>query len=93
VAHGVGQGEFIQQGTLEVGGQPAQRMLLVCPSGEVTSIWYHQAEGQPNIRLGELEFGFIFSGSPSHCEPGHSLGGKVQWMGEMIIASLSTVNV
>jgi putative hemolysin len=85
---GVGQGEFIEQGTLDVAGQPAQRFLLVCPTGEVTAIWYHGAEGQPNITRGDLEFGFIFSGSPSHCEPGYSLGGKVQYMGEMIIASL-----
>jgi putative hemolysin len=85
---GVGQGEFISQGTLDVAGRPAQRMLLVCPTGEVTSIWYHQAEDQPNIVRGDLEFGFIFSGSPSHCEPGYSLGGKVQYLGEMIIASL-----
>ena len=85
---GVGAGEFISQGTLDVTGQPAQRMLLVCPTGEITSIWYHQAEDQPNIVRGDLEFGFIFSGSPSHCEPGYSLGGKVQYLGEMIIASL-----
>lgn len=84
---GVGQGEFIQQGTLEVAGQSAQRVLLVCPTGEVTSIWYHQAEGQPNITRGDMEFGFIFS-TGSHCEPGHSLSGKVQRVGEMIIASL-----
>lgn len=86
---GVGQGEFIPQGTLEVAGQPAQRLLLVCPGGDVTAIWYHQAEGQPNITRGDLEFGFIFSAG-SHCEPGISLGGKVQRLGEMIIASLKT---
>ena len=85
---GVGQGEFIQQGTLDVTGQPAQRLLLVCPTGEVTAIWYHNAEeGQPNIVRGNTEFGFIFS-TGSHCEPGHSLSGKVQYMGEMIISSL-----
>ncbi|HEX6269536.1 MAG TPA: DUF333 domain-containing protein [Anaerolineales bacterium] len=84
---GVGQGEFIQQGTLDVAGQPAQRLLMFCPTGEITSIWYHDAEGQPNIRRGGLEFGFIFSAG-SHCEPGKSLSGKVQHMGEMIIASL-----
>jgi hypothetical protein len=84
---GVGQGEFILQGTLDIAGQPAQRILLVCPTGEVTSIWYHQAEGQPNITRGELEFGFIYSAG-SHCEPGQSLNGKVQRVGEMIIASL-----
>lgn len=84
---GVGQGEFIENGTLEVAGSPAQRMLLVCPTGEVTSIWYHQGEGQPNLVRGDLEFGFLFSVG-SHCEAGQSLGGKVQRWGEMIIASL-----
>jgi len=84
---GVGQGEFIPQGTLEVAGQPAQRVLLVCPTGEVTAIWYHQGEGQPNIARSALEFGFIFTAA-SHCEAGQSLGGKVQRVGEMIIASL-----
>jgi putative hemolysin len=85
---GVGQGEFIAHGTLEVAGQPARRMLLVCPTGEITSIWYHQAEGQPNIIRGDLEFGFIFNAAPTHCEAGYSLGGKVQRTGEMIVASL-----
>jgi putative hemolysin len=84
---GVGQGEFLPQGTLDVAGQPAQRVLLVCPTGEVTSIWYHQGEGQPNIARGGLEFGFIFS-TAGHCEAGYSLSGKVQRVGEMIIASL-----
>jgi putative hemolysin len=84
---GVGQGEFIEQGTLEVAGAPAQRVLLACPTGEVTAIWYHQADGQPNISRGGLEFGFIYSAG-SHCEAGQSLGGKVQRVGEMIIASL-----
>jgi len=85
---GVGQGEFIQQGTLDVAGQPARRILLVCPSGDVTEIWYHDAaEDHPNIRRGDMEFGFIFGG-PGHCEPGYNLGGKVQRVGEMIIASL-----
>jgi hypothetical protein len=87
---GVGQGEFIEQGTLDVAGQPAQRLLLVCPTGEVTSIWYHDAEGQPDITRGDMEFGFIYS-MGSHCEPGKSLGGKVQRWGEMIIASLKAL--
>jgi hypothetical protein len=85
---GVGQGEFILQGTLEVAGRPAQRMLLVCPTGEVTSIWYHQSESEPAITRGGLEFGFIYSASPLHCEVGYSLAGKIQRVGEMIIASL-----
>jgi putative hemolysin len=84
---GVGPGEFIQQGTLDIADQPAQRILLVCPTGEVTSIWYHDADGKPNITRGDLEFAFIFQ-TESHCAPGHSLSGKTQHMGEMIIASL-----
>jgi putative hemolysin len=84
---GVGQGEFISQGTLEVAGQPTERVLLVCPTGEVTAIWYHQADGQPNIVRGDLEFGFIFSAG-SHCDPGLSLNSKTELEGELIIASL-----
>jgi putative hemolysin len=85
---GVGQGEFVPQGTLDVAGQPAQRVLLVCPTGEVTAIWYHQGEEQPNIMRGDLEFGFIYSVG-SHCDPGVSLSGETQMVGEMIIASLN----
>jgi putative hemolysin len=85
---GVGQGEFIQQGALDIAGKPARRILLVCPTGEVTAIWYQSSEeGQPNITRGGIEFGFIYSIS-SHCDPGLSLNGKTQYMGEMIIASL-----
>ena len=84
---GVGEGEFISQETLDIAGLSALRLLLVCPGGEITSIWYHQAEGQANIVRGDLEFGFIFTAG-GHCETGISLGGKVQRNGEMIIASL-----
>ncbi len=84
---GVGQGEFIPQGTLDIAGQPAVRVLLVCPTGEVTAIWYHQAEGQPAIPRGDMEFGFMYS-TLGHCEPGYSLSGEVQLEGEMIISSL-----
>ncbi len=84
---GVGSGEFIPQGTLDVAGQPASRILFVCPNGEITEIWYHDMAGdQPNLTRGELEFGFIYS--YSYCEPGFSLIGKIQRVGEMIIASL-----
>lgn len=86
---GVGQGEFVPQGTLEIAGQPAQRLLLVCPTGEVTAIWYHQDDGAANITRGDLEFGFIFSATPNHCEAGYSLDGKIQRVGEMSIASLN----
>jgi hypothetical protein len=84
---GVGQGEFIEQGTLDVAGLPARRLLLVCPTGEITSIWYHEAEGAPNVTRGDLEFGLIYSAG-EHCVSGQGLAGKLQHVGEMIIASL-----
>jgi putative hemolysin len=86
---GVGQGEFIPHRTLNIAGQPVERMLLVCPTGEVTSIWYHQGESEPNITRRDLEFGIIFRATPSHCEAGYTLSGKIQQVGEMIIASLN----
>jgi putative hemolysin len=86
---GVGEGEFIPQGTLDIAGNPINRLLLVCPAGEVTSIWYHQAADQPNIARGDLEFGIIFSATPYHCQDGFSLGGELQLVGESIIASLT----
>ncbi len=72
---GVGQGEFIPQGTLDIAGRPSQRVLLVCPGGEVTEIWYHDNLDQPVITRGDLEFGIIFS-TIGHCEPGFSLDGE-----------------
>jgi hypothetical protein len=66
---GVGEGEFIQQGTLEISGVTIQRSYMVCPSGEITSIWYQGMEGDPAVSLGDLEFGMIFRASESHCEP------------------------
>jgi uncharacterized protein len=84
---GVGMGEFVPQGTLEIGGKAVIRMLLVCPSGDVTAIWYHRAEDQPNLTQGDLELGIIFS-TPGHCEPGNNLTGSLQQTGETIIASL-----
>jgi len=84
---GVGAGEFAPQGMLDVAGKPVQRMLFVCPTGQVNSIWYHGESGA-NIQRGGLEFGFIFSYTGVYCEEGYSLDGKVQHVGEMIIASL-----
>jgi len=84
---GVGQGEFISIGSLDIGGEPAVRKLLVCPTSEVTSVWYNQAEDQPNLVRGGMEFGILFSAS-THCEPGYSLSGETLQIGETIIASL-----
>lgn len=84
---GVGEGEFVPQGTLDVAGSPARRTAFVCPTGQVNSLWY-QGEDGPNIRRGELEFSFIFGYTGVYCQERYSLGGKVQRVGEMIIASL-----
>jgi putative hemolysin len=86
---GVGQGEFIDQGTLDVAGQPVRRILLVCPAGQVNSIWYHGGADQANIQRGNLEFGFIYSYTGGYCEDSYSLSGKVQLVGELVIASLT----
>jgi putative hemolysin len=84
---GAGEGEFVSQGTLPVVDQPAQRLLLVCPDGRVTSVWY-QGENSANIQRGDMEFGFIFSTGENHCGQEGGLEGKTQLIGEMIIASL-----
>jgi hypothetical protein len=85
---GVGAGEFIPQGELDVAGQPVLRLLFVCPTGEVNEVWYLQNENQPNIQRGNLEFGFIYSYTGVYCQEGSSLEGKQLRVGEMIIASL-----
>lgn len=86
---GVGEGEFIDQGSLQIGNTEVSRKLLVCPSGEITSIWYQGSDNTPYIHLGDLEFGIIYHASASHCTAGNSLEGKNQLVGEMIIASLN----
>ena len=87
---GVGSGEFVPQGTLDVAGQPVRRILFICPTGQVNEIWYHGAgETEANIQHGDMEFGFIFSFTETYCQEGHSLGGKIQRVGEMVIASLN----
>jgi putative hemolysin len=85
---GVGTGEFVDGGTLDIAGQPANRSYFVCPNGEINAIWYQGNQGSPNILRNDLEFAFIFSLKDFYCEAGHSLDGKLQHVGEMIIASL-----
>ena len=85
---GVGAGELIEQGTLQVAGEEARRVYFVCPTGQVQSIWYHGMD-TANLLRGDVEFGFIFSLQQVYCEEGYSLDGKTQHIGEMIIASLS----
>jgi putative hemolysin len=85
---GVGGGEFIPGGTMDIAGQPAVRLFLVCATGEIIQIWYHQSESQPNISRGNLEFGILFS-TAGYCEPGNSIQGEILQIGEMIIGSLS----
>jgi hypothetical protein len=85
---GVGAGQFISQGFIEIAGKPAQRMLFVCPTGQIQSIWY-QNETESHIHRDNIEYGFIFQFSGVYCQEGYSLSGKVQHIGEMIIASLA----
>jgi putative hemolysin len=85
---GVGAGEFIHQGSLDVAGQPALRVLFVCPTGQINEVWYHQSENEPNLQRSDMEFGFIFSFTGVYCQEGYSLEGKQLRVGEMIIASL-----
>jgi putative hemolysin len=85
---GVGEGEFMRHGTLDIAGEPAQRVLLVCPGGQVGAIWYHQSESEPNLLRGNLEFGFIFGYTEMTCAQDHSWSSKEQHVGELIIASL-----
>lgn len=84
---GVGEGEFVAQGALDVAGSPARRVAFVCPTGQVNSLWYQGDDG-PNISRSDLEFSFIFGFTGVYCQEGFSLGGKVQRVGEMVIASL-----
>jgi putative hemolysin len=86
---GVGEGEFIFHGTLDVAGEAAQRVLFVCPGGQVGAIWYHQSANEPNLLRGNLELGFIFGYTGMTCATDHNLSGKEQHVGEMIIASLT----
>ena len=86
---GVGSGSFVPQGTVDVAGQAARRVLFVCSSGQVNNIWYQGAEATtPNIQVSNMEFGFILGYQGAYCQDGYSLGGKVEYLGEMIIASL-----
>lgn len=84
---GVGEGEFVPQGVLDVAGEPVRRMVFVCPTGQIQSLWY-QGESGANVQRGALEFGFVFGYTGIYCQEGYSLEGKTQRVGEMIVASL-----
>jgi putative hemolysin len=90
---GDGQGEFISQGTLDVAGQSAQRNYFVCPNGIINSIWYQGIENEPDIQRGNMEFAFLYSYTGAYCQEPYSLTGKVQLVGEMIIASLNLPDI
>lgn len=86
---GVGAGEFVPDGTLEVSGQLIRRLLFRCPSGVIGDIWYHGLEEtSPNIQIGEMEFGFITSYTGVYCQEGFSLDSKLARLSDMIVASL-----
>jgi hypothetical protein len=84
---GVGAGEFLDGGTLEIAGELATRKYFVCPNGEVNSVWYMGMD-TPHLQRGNLELGFLYSYSGVYCEEGYSLVGKDLYIGELIIASL-----
>jgi putative hemolysin len=84
---GVGAGEFVEDGILDIAGGPARRMLFICPTGQVNDIWYQGAK-EPQIRIADLEFGFIYGYTGVYCQEGFSLDGKIRRLGEKIIASL-----
>jgi putative hemolysin len=87
---GVGAGQFVSQGTLDAAGGLVRRALLVCPTGQVDNIWYQGTdEANANIQRGDLEFGFIAFLAGYTCQEGHSLSGKIQYVSDMIVASLS----
>ncbi len=85
---GVGSGEFVPQGTLEVAGGRARVVFFVCPTGEVQSIWF-EGDENANLRCGDLEFGFIFSLMNVYCQADNSLDEEAQRIAEMIVASLT----
>lgn len=84
---GVGSGEFMEGGTLDIAGEPAKRNYFVCPTGQVNSIWYMGTD-TPNLQRGNLEIGFIYTFWEVYCNENFSLGGKEQHIGELIISSL-----
>lgn len=84
---GVGAGEFLEGGVLQIANSPAKRNYFVCPTGQVNSIWYMGSD-TPHLQSGNLEFGFIYTFFEKYCEEDYSLGGKQQHIGELIIASL-----
>jgi putative hemolysin len=84
---GVGAGEFVPQGTLEVAGDNVRRVFFVCPTGQVNSVWYQGAE-QANIQRGNLEFGFIYSLTGIYCQEDYSLNEKEVRLADLILASL-----
>jgi putative hemolysin len=84
---GVGAGEFVPQGTLEVAGDNVRRVFFVCPTGQINSVWYQGVE-QANIQRGNLEFGSIYSYMGVFCQEGYSLDEKQVRLADLIIASL-----
>lgn len=86
---GVGEGEFVPLGTLDVDGQRVRRIGFQCPTGAVSAIRYHGPEETGgNIQSGDLEFGFIASLGDETCQQSVSMEGKTARLADMIVASL-----
>lgn len=87
---GVGEGEFVPLGTLEVASQMARRIGFQFPTGSISAVWYQGPEETgANIQIGDLEFGFIASLVGESCIQTASLEGKTALLADMIVASLS----
>jgi hypothetical protein len=87
---GVGEGEFVPLGTLEVAGQLARRIGFQCPAGAISAVWYQGPEETgSNIQVGDLEFGFIASYAGKTCDETISLEGKISRISDLIVASLA----
>jgi len=86
---GVGAGQFVPGGTLQVAGLSVGRNYFVCPTGQINAIWYFGAENGTPVQLGEMEFFFLYSYLDVYCQEGYSLEGKGQHIAELIIASLT----
>lgn len=86
---GVGEGDFVPLGTLDVAGKLARRIGFQCPAGAVNAVWYHGPEETGgNIQAGDLEFSFIASLVGESCQQAASLEGKTATLADMIVASL-----
>jgi putative hemolysin len=81
---GVGEGEFVERGSVAFIGGTLKRVVLVC-EGRDQSVWYESVTGDETQRGGlELSLILAYRGA---CSDGYSLPEQVQAMGNMIVTS------